>query len=180
MMRWMALFLVLAACGRVPGEPALIPTYRDPAVPIASKALFEPGRYLGLWYEIARYPVPFEAGCRGVTAEYGALEEGLLSVVSTCRNGSGAITGRIEGTARVVGPGRLEVRFPSVPFVAADYWVLWVDEGYRTAVVGVPSGRAGWILNREPRIPPDRLAAAREILDFNGYDLSELALVPQP
>jgi len=43
----------------------------------------------------------------------------------------------------------------------------------------VPSGRAGWILNRDPQIPSDRLAAAREILDFNGYDLSRLLMVPQ-
>lgn len=112
-----------------------------------------------------------------MTAEYGALSPGLLSVVNTCRDGSGAVTERIEGTAEIVGPGRLEVRFPSV--ARADYWVLWVDEGYRTAVVGMPSGRAGWILNREPQIPPDRLAAAREVLDFNGYDLSRLVTVPQ-
>jgi len=57
--------------------------------------------------------------------------------------------------------------------------VLWVDEGYRTAVVGAPNGRSGWILNRDPQIPADRLAAAREILDFNGYDLSRLETVAQ-
>ena len=47
----------------------------------------------------------------------------------------------IGGEARIVGPGRLKVRLDGVP-VQADYWVLWVDEGYRTAAVGVPSGRA--------------------------------------
>jgi apolipoprotein D and lipocalin family protein len=52
--------------------------------------------------------------------------------------------------------------------------VLWVDEGYRTAVVGAPNGRVGWILNRDPDIPEDRLIAAREVLDFNGYDVSQL------
>jgi apolipoprotein D and lipocalin family protein len=73
----------------------------------------------------------------------------------------------------VAGPGRLSVRLDGVP-VAAPYWVLWVDEGYRTAVVGQPNGRAGWVLNREPEIPQDRWVAAREVLDFNGYDLSRL------
>ena len=61
-----------------------------------------------------------------------------------------------------------------MPFVAAEYWVLWVDESYRTAVIGTPNGRAAWILNRDPAIPADRLAAAREMLDFNGYDLTRL------
>ena len=153
--------------------------YRDTTVPIASNALFEPERYLGLWYEVARYPVPFEAGCVGVTAEYGALGDGAVSVKNTCRNPDGTVKSVIEGRADVVGPGRFKVSFPSVPFGAADYWVLWVDEGYRTAVVGAPNGRSGWILNREPVIPEDRLTAAREILDFNGYDLDRLMMVEQ-
>jgi apolipoprotein D and lipocalin family protein len=176
----LALVAILAACGTRPDDPfALFPSYRDPSVPIASKALFEPQRYLGLWYEVARFPVPFEAGCVGVTAEYGLRSDGLLSVLNTCRDADGTVQSTIDGTAEVVGPGRLLVRFGSVPFVAADYWVLWVDESYRTAVVGTPNGRAGWILNRDPEIPADRLAAAREILDFNGYDLSRLEMVPQ-
>jgi apolipoprotein D and lipocalin family protein len=36
--------------------------------------------------------------------------------------------------------------------------------------VGVPSGRAGWILHRDPAMPAERLRVAREVLDFNGYD----------
>ena len=153
--------------------------YRDTSVPIASNALFDPSRYLGLWYEVARFPVPFEAGCVGVTAEYGALDDGGISVRNICRNSDGSVKSSIEGRADVLGPGRLEVSFPSVPFGSADYWVLWVDEGYRTAVVGAPNGRSGWILNRDPVIPADRLAAAREVLDFNGYDLDRLMMVPQ-
>ncbi|NCO85549.1 MAG: lipocalin family protein [Rhodobacterales bacterium] len=174
------LMLLLASCGvGSDGAPALFPSYRDQSVPIASKALFEPARYLGLWYEVARFPVPFEAGCVGVTAAYGQREDGQISVRNTCRNPDGSVRSVIDGAAEIVGPGRLKVRFPSVPFVAGDYWVLWVDEGYRTAVVGAPNGRSGWILNRDPQIPADRLAAAREILDFNGYDLSRLETVAQ-
>ena len=51
--------------------------------------------------------------------------------MSTCRQG--APDGPVEsiaGTARIVAPGELEVRFSGVPFVAADYWVLWVDADY--------------------------------------------------
>ena len=177
-----AAVLVLTACNRgLPGEDVggLFEVYRDTDVPIASKALFEPERYLGTWYEIARFPVPFEAGCAGVTAEYGALPDGRISVFNTCRTLDGAVRSTITGSAEVVGPGRLAVSFPSVPFGAADYWVLWTDDDYRTAVVGAPDGRSGWILNRAPTIPPDRLTAAREVLDFNGYDLSRLVTVPQ-
>lgn len=153
--------------------------YRDLDVPIASKAVFDPTRYLGTWYEVARYPVLFERGCVGVTATYGMREDGDISVLNICRNPDGTVKSRIEGKAEIVGPARLKVSFPSVPFGASDYWVLWVDEGYRTAVVGAPNGKSGWILNRDPQIPQDRLNAAREVLDFNGYDLSKLMEVPQ-
>lgn len=171
----------LSGCAALfdPDTGGLFEVYRDTDVPIASQALFEPDRYLGLWYEVARFPVPFEAGCVGVTAEYGKLADGGVSVLNTCRNPDGTVKSTIRGRADVVGPGRLEVSFPSVPFGASDYWVLWVDEGYRTAVVGAPNGRSGWILNRDPKIPQDRLSAAREILDFNGYDLERLIDVPQ-
>ena len=161
------LCLLLAACGSA---------YRDRGTAITSMAVFDPARYAGLWYEVASFPNPFQRGCTNTRARYGLRDDGRLSVRNTCLR-DGAVA-EIEGSATVVGPGRLSVRLDGVPF-AAEYWVLWVDEGYRTAVVGTPSGRAGWILNRDPSIPPDRLQAAREVLAFNGYDLSRLVPTPQ-
>ncbi len=171
----MALALLAAACST---ESPLLPaeSYRDRTAPFASIAAFDPGRYLGRWYEIASFPVPFQRGCRNTQAVYGAAADGAITVLNSCVREGEVET--ITGRAEMAGPGRLEVRLDGTPFVA-PYWILWVDEGYRTAVVGVPSGRAGWILNRTPTIPPDRLAAAREILDFYGYDLSRLRMTPQ-
>ncbi|WP_333712445.1 lipocalin family protein [Yoonia sp.] len=168
----LAALLVLTGCG-------VLTVYRDTDVPISSKAVFDVERYMGLWYEVARFPVPFEAGCVGVTAEYALRDDGTVSVLNICRNPDGSERARIEGTATPVAPARLKVRFASVPFVVGDYWVLWTDEDYQTAVVGAPNGRAGWILNRTPRIRADRLQAARDILAFNGYDLSQLEEVAQ-
>lgn len=162
----LSLLLSLAACA---------PSYRDTSVNMTSIAVFDPGRYAGLWYEVASFPTPFQAGCTRTTAEYGVVKSDL-SVRNSCLKDGERVT--IVGTATVSGPGRLKVRLNGVP-VAADYWVLWVDEGYRTAVVGVPSGRAGWILNRTPDIPADRLKAARDVLAFNGYDLNRLRMTPQ-
>lgn len=167
-MKRVALFLILALA-------ACTGSYRDTSVGMSSMAVFDPARYAGTWYEIASFPVPFQAGCTDTKAEYGLSETGL-SVRNSCLQDGNRVV--IDGTATVSGPGRLKVRLDGVPF-PADYWVLWVDEGYRTAVVGVPSGRAGWILNRSPDIPDDRLRAAREVLAFNGYDLSRLVMTPQ-
>ncbi|MEM7489583.1 MAG: lipocalin family protein [Pseudomonadota bacterium] len=171
-MRPLFLALALAGCTTAVVAP-LLPSYRDPSVAIASKADFDPARYAGRWYEITRFPVPFQAGCAGAVAEYGTPRDGRLTIRNVCLDAEGRPIRQIEGIGTVTGPGRLEVRLNGVPFTA-PYWILWVDEGYRTAVVGQPDGRAGWILNRDPEIPPDRLLAAKEVLAFNGYDTSAL------
>lgn len=157
--------LALAGCA---------PSWRDTSVPMATVARLDAERYAGRWYEVARFPVPFQEGCTATTAEYALLPDGRLSVVNTCRRGSpdGPVS-RIAGTATPTGPGRFAVRLGRIPF-PGPYRVLWVAPDHGTAVVGVPSGRAGWILHRSPEIPPERLQAAREVLARNGYDLSRL------
>ena len=143
---------------------------------MTSMAVFDVERYSGRWYEVASFPTAFQKGCRNTRADYELQGDGSLSVTNRClKNGVETV---VRGEARISGPGRLEVRLAGMT-VAADYWLLWVDEGYRTAVVGVPSGRAGWILNRTPDIPADRLQAARKVLQFNGYDLQALEMTPQ-
>ncbi len=171
-MRALLLALLLAGCSTAAVAP-LLTSYRDPDVLIASKADFDATRYAGRWYEVARFPVPFQAGCAGAIAEYSTPENGTITLRNTCLDPSGDALRSITGSAEVTGPGRLTVELAGVPFTA-PYWVLWTDTGYRTAVVGQPDGRAGWILNREPTIPTDRLRAAIEVLDFNGYDTTQL------
>ena len=162
--------LALSACG------ALVPSYREADAPISSIATFDAERYTGLWYEVASYPTFFERGCTDTTAVYELIAPGTISVLNSCARDGGI--SRISGEARLVGPGRFKLRLDGVP-VEADYWVLWVDEGYRTAVVGSPSGGSGFILNREPDIPADRLTAARQVLAFNGYELDDLKMTEQ-
>lgn len=67
-----------------------------------------------------------------------------------------------------------------MPFVRGDYWVLWTDADYETAVVGVPSGGAGWILARTPDLSASRRAEAEAVLRANGYDVERLMDVAQP
>lgn len=162
-----AMALMLAACS---------PSYRDRGVAMTSMAVFDASKYAGLWYEIARFPVSFQEGCFNTQADYEVTSPDALRVRNSCfRDGELSVA---DGTAKVVGPGRLKVQVGSMPF-AADYWVLWVDEDYQTAVVGEPSGRAGWVLNRTPEISEDRLQAARAVFQFNGYDLSQLEMTRQ-
>ncbi|MEM8537686.1 MAG: lipocalin family protein [Pseudomonadota bacterium] len=60
-----------------------------------------------------------------------------------------------------------------------ELWVIWVDEGGRTAALGTPDGSFGWIVDRKPTSGEDRIIAAREILEFNGYNTSQMELRQQ-
>jgi apolipoprotein D and lipocalin family protein len=58
----------------------------------------------------------------------------------------------------------------------APWWIIWADTNLRTLAIGTPDGRFGFILNKGPDLPADRMNAAREIFDFNGYNLSRLQI----
>ncbi|MEO1137660.1 MAG: lipocalin family protein [Pseudomonadota bacterium] len=170
---FLALFAV-AAC-------ASPPVNRDDAAPLTTVDFVDTERYLGKWYEIARFPNQFEKNCEGVTAEYARRDDGLIAVVNTCRKG--APDGKKEvakGRARIVDEetnAKLEVSFFG-PFWG-DYWVIGLTEDYSLAMVGEPSGRYLWILARTPTIPDDLRDAALRDLQGMGYNTDALYWVEQ-
>ena len=90
----------------------------------------EVNRFLGRWYEIARYPNSFEEGCTGVTAEYGVRDDNSITVTNTCIEGSldGPVR-TIEGYAEIADAdtnAKLNVVF--FPPFGAPYWILELDE----------------------------------------------------
>ena len=150
----LAAALLLAACA---AKPPARSGFRAADAPIWSAAAFLPSQAAGTWRQVAGFqPAGADCGTGAVeiTPEAGGVRlNGTLCLAGVARN--------VSGLAMPTGPGRLSV-------AGEDWWILWVDTGYRTMAIGTPSGRFGFILDRGA-IPGDRLAAAREIFDFNGY-----------
>lgn len=164
---------LMASCSQPVGNPRV----PEPAKPV------ELSRYLGRWYEIARYDAIFERGCEAATAEYSLQPDGLIRVVNTCRDGSPSGPLRTaDGKAKVVpesGNAKLKVSFFG-PFFFGDYWVLDHADDYAWSIVGEPTGRYLWLLCRKA-VPTDAVKTAliqraREI----GYDTSMLRMTRQP
>lgn len=152
------------------------PSGRDSAEPLQTVERVDLDRYLGRWFEIARFDNRFERGCDGVTADYALRDDGLISVTNTCYQG-GLDGDRREanGRARVVDGSRntkLEVSFFG-PFWG-DYWVIGLDEDYQWALVSEPEGRFLWILAREPQMDEEVLSARLEELEAMGFDTAHL------
>ena len=109
-------------------------------------------RYMGRWFEIARYPTRFERDCaKNTVAEYTLTRNGTVRIENRCTKADGTTTG-VRGTARVADAksnAKLKVKFsPFMP--SADYWILDLDTAYRWAVVGEPGRRFLWVLSRTP------------------------------
>jgi apolipoprotein D and lipocalin family protein len=169
-----SLWAVVVACA---GPAALDPSGVPPTV-----ARVDLLRYQGTWYEIARLPMWFQRNCFRSQATYGTLETGEVSVLNECDTSTGGKES-IRGRARVVNArtnAKLEVRFdswfavfiPSQP--QGNYWILYLDDDYRTVIVGTPDRKNLWIMARTPVIDEPRytelVGAARNL----GFETEKL------
>lgn len=130
-------------------------------------------KYLGTWYEIARYEHFFEKGCRDVTATYSLKDNGDIKVINRCTKEDGKRTEAVGvAYATDTSSSKLKVSFFR-PFYG-DYWIIMLDEKYHYAVVGDPSREYLWILSRTPvldkKITDDILRRLPEM----GYDIKPL------
>ncbi|RYG16089.1 lipocalin [bacterium] len=162
--------LGLAACASLTAGPVGNPNVPQPTKSVDLK------RYVGLWYELARYENRFERDCEAVTAAYRERADGVIEVINSCHKT--AVDGPLKvakGRAKVVAgsnAAKLKVSFFG-PFFG-DYWVLDHADNYSWSIVGEPSGRYLWVLTRQAQ--PD--SATRDLLQSRvkalGYDANLL------
>jgi len=139
-------------------------------------------RYMGTWYEIAKFPNSFQKKCAGGTrADYSLKDDGRVRVINRCRLENGE-TSEAIGEARQLGAAtspRLEVRFAPewlsfLPFVWGNYWVIDLDDDYRLAAVSEPTREYLWILARTPQVDAAAYQQLLARLAQKGFDLGKL------
>lgn len=159
----------------------------EAAAPLATIPALDLQRYLGTWYEIAKFPNRFQKKCvAGTTATYTLREDGRVGVVNRCRTRDGGAE-VAEGVARQRGPAtspRLEVRFaPAIlsflPMVWGDYWVIDLDQDYQLSAVSEPKREYLWILARTPQVDASAYEALLARLRAQGLDTTKLVPTPQ-
>lgn len=169
MYRLTGLALLLSACVAAP----TVPGYRKPGTDIWSNAVLDLPRLAGDWRQVADF-APRGAACAPGFLTIRSEAQGLSLSGQLCLGG---VARDISGRLTASGPGRFMPSGPGFAGAGAEWWVLWADTGYRSVVIGTPSGAFGFALDRAPVMPADRRAAAREILDWNGYDLTRAVFV---
>jgi apolipoprotein D and lipocalin family protein len=139
-------------------------------------------KYLGRWYEIARFTKGFEKNIVGAAAEYSLRDDGRIRVVNSGFRAT--LDGRYTEAKGVA--WRPDPRRPAAfkvsffwPF-AGDYLVFGLDqESYSWALVGANSREYLWFLARTPEISDELYQKMRQLAQDQGYDLSTLYKVPQ-
>ena len=136
-------------------------------------------RYMGKWYEIARYDHSFEKGMTHVMTEYSMEKNGKIRVTNQgIKNGKPKfIVGKGKQPDPKEYPGRLKVSF--FLWFYADYYILELDEDYQYALIGSSSDNYLWILSRTPKMTKAQLNGLLQNIAQRGYDLSKLIFVEQ-
>jgi apolipoprotein D and lipocalin family protein len=175
-LRQLAFALALLSPVAAPAQTAA------PPEPLQTIARLDVGRYLGTWYEIAKYPNRFQRQCVADTsALYRLRDDGQLDVINRCRQANGEVAEAV-GRARQDGPAdspKLKVRFAPawlswLPMVWGNYWVIDLDAGYQLVAVSEPSRGYLWVLSRTPTVEAGTYQALLNRLREKGFDLTRL------
>jgi len=139
-------------------------------------------KYMGKWYEIARYRFKWEKDCERSIANYtwDPVNQKVL-VENQCWVDNKMIRSR-KATAWVQDPndkGKLMIQFDDglpADFGPSPYWVHWSD--YNNAIVGGPSGRFLWWLSRNNTVKASDVEPMLKVIRKYGYDTDKLMANP--
>jgi apolipoprotein D and lipocalin family protein len=177
---WLSASLALAslhtlhASAQTAAAPAALP-------PVVTIAALDVPRYMGTWYEIAKFPNRFQAKCIANTrAQYLAQTDGSVQVLNSCTTADGTIDAL--GLAKQVGATnspKLQVRFAPawlswLPQVWGDYWVIDLDADYQLAAVSDAKREYLWVLSRAPQVNTKVYDALIERLKAQHFDVQKL------
>lgn len=158
---------ILSSCSSIPKN----------AKPIEN---FEVNRYLGTWYEIARFDFRFEKNLDNTVAQYSLDKNGNVNVLNSGHNYLKDEWRSAKGTAKFRGDkstAALKVSFFG-PFYSG-YNVIALDENYKYALIAGKNLDYLWILSREKKIPEDIKQKYLKIATDVGYDTSKMIWVNQ-
>ena len=147
-----------------------------PKVDNAPVAALDLNRYLGEWYEIARFDHSFERGVEHSKANYTQNADGTIKVVNSGIKDGKPKTAIGKGKTTDT-PGLLRVSFFG-PFYA-DYRVMLIDEDYTYALVGSGGADYIWLLSRTPGLSETAKSELLADAQRRGYDTDKLIWVEQ-
>ncbi len=137
---------------------------------------FDLQRYMGKWYEIARFDNRYERNLSEVTALYSLDDEENVVILNRGFNTHDLEWREAHGKGEpTTNGGQLRVSF--FLFFSTDYNIMALGDDYEWALVGSKSHKYLWILSRTPSLDDETLNHIIEIAHKRGYNVEELSLI---
>lgn len=136
---------------------------------------FDPDRYLGKWYEIARLDFKWERGLSQVTAIYSKNDDGSIAVNNQGFHDQKNKWKQSIGKAKLIDSPKkaaLKVSFFG-PFYSG-YHIVKIDQDYQYALIFGDNLDYMWILSREKTIPEEIKLAYLAYARQSGYAIENL------
>ena len=136
-------------------------------------------KYLGRWYEQARFENWFEAGLDEVFTDYSQGPDNSINVLNCGRNARG-LQSTSRGRAYPGRGGRLSVSFvPPYGWFRTPYHILYTDPAYQSALVSGAGEAHLWLLTRQKTPDSALIDALRQEAQKRGFDTSRLRYTRQ-
>jgi len=149
--------------------------------PITTVPEVDLDRFMGDWYVLAAIPTFLEKEAYNAVETYEREGERRIATTFTFRKGGfDGPEKRYEPTGFVrEGTGNAVWGMRFVWPIKAEYRVLYLDDDYRVTIIGRTARDYVWIMAREPSIPEGELERLVDFVVAEGYDGSEIRMVPQ-
>lgn len=155
---------------------------------------FDPVRYSGIWYEIAKtlFPEPYQMrNCENASAEYRLLSDNSIEIINYCIKDNKEI-GYAKGYGIIRdyennenNKGILDIQFNEFNILGqefpvddkGEYIIFWTDYD-NFSIVGSPnlSNKMIWVLSRKPKIERGYIPSIKNFISELGYDLNKVYL----
>jgi apolipoprotein D and lipocalin family protein len=138
--------------------------------PVQTVDHVELSRYVGVWNEIAHYPVKYQDGCVDSTATFSLRNDGEIDILNSCRNMKDGTLRHINGRGWVIDTksnARLKFSF-FWPF-RSEYLIIDQGDEYEYSVIGTPDRKHLWIISRTPEIDSDTFEEIIQNIEKQGF-----------
>lgn len=148
--------------------------------PLATVAQVDLQRFMGDWFVLAHIPAGAEKNAYNAVESYELEEDGTIATTYIFREGG------FDGELETLQPnGRVRDQETNAewgmqfiwPF-RSEFLITHLSEDYQTTIIGRTKRDYAWIMARTPELPVGELDALVALLEDQGYDVSEVRLVP--
>lgn len=163
------------------GLLSLLGACRSSHPPITTAAKVDLPRFMGDWYVIANIPTSIERGAHNAVESYRLDADGSIATTFTFREG--AFDGDVkrycprgfvrDGKSNAI--WGMQFIWP----IKADYRIVYVSPDYQHTIIGREKRDNVWIMARTPQIGETAYQDLRDRVAREGYDMTQLARVPQ-